>query len=407
MKRTDLVLLCIVFLLAFGLRFYDVASPAIPYMDESGHVPAATNYWDKGQFELDRWEHPPLRHMLLYGFLQVFGDNPYGWRMRNVLFGAATAVLVYLLAFAIIPGRKTALLAALLIATDPLHVVLSRHTFCEVYGTAFFVLAILLYVRHNGRSLYLVMSAVFMGLAVGTKWNYVPGWLLIYAITLYGNGNYKNIRSAIFVTSTYILIPLGIYILSFYQWFGRGYSFNEFIDFIINIYYSFQTYVPENYEQGLVFLHNTKAVDWFIRPIIVGHGEYLADGMGQFRLYINNLPVWIFSLPALIGMTIVAARKRSLALALPALIFCASYLLFLSVKRPAFLYSVIPLLPFAFTAIAYGIGRLADRFGVMIFYVALVGMLSWNLYLYPLVTARQVPIAPYSYVIHNDGVQIR
>jgi len=146
MKRTDLVLLCIVFLLAFALRFYDVASPAIPYMDESGHVPAATNYWDKGQFELDRWEHPPLRHTLLYGFLQVFGNNPYGWRMRNVLFGSVTAVLVYLFAFAITPGRKTALLAGLLIATDPLHVVLSRHTFCEVYGTAFFVLAIVLYV---------------------------------------------------------------------------------------------------------------------------------------------------------------------------------------------------------------------------------------------------------------------
>lgn len=407
MKRTDLVLLCMVFLLAFGLRFYDVASPSIPYMDEAGHVPAATNYWNKGQFELDRWEHPPLRHTLLYGFLQAFGSNPYGWRMRNVLFGSATAVLVCLFAFEITRSRRTALLAALLIATDPLHVVLSRHTFCEVYGTAFFVLAILLYVRHNGRSLWLVLSALFMGIAVGTKWNYVPGWLLIYAIALYVNGNYKKIRSAIFITSTYILIPLGIYILSFYQWFGRGYSFNEFIDFVINIYYSFQSYVPGNYEQGLVFLHNTKAADWFVRPIIVGNGRFLTDGLGQFKLYINDLPVWILTIPALIGMSVVAVRKRSLALALPSLIFCASYLLFLSVKRPAFLYSVAPLLPFAFTAIAYGIGLLAERFGTLIYYVALVSILSWNLFLYPIATDRKVPVGPYSYFIHHDGVQIK
>jgi len=313
--------------------------------------------------------------------------------MRNVLFGSATAVLVYLFAFAITPSRRTALLAALLVATDPLHVVLSRHTFCEVYGTAFFVLAIVLYVRHNGRSLWLIMSALFMGLAAGTKWNYVPGWLLLYGIALYENANYRKISSALFVTSTYILIPLGIYILSFYQWFGRGYSFNEFIDFVSNIYYSFQSYVPEMYERGLVFLHNTKAMEWFVSPIIVGHGEYLAGGQGQFRLYVNNLPVWIFSIPALVGMTAAAIRKKSLTLALPAMLFCASYLLFLSVKRPAFLYSVIPLLPFAFTAIAYGIGRLADRFGVTIYYVALVSILSWNLFLYPLVTARKVPIA--------------
>ncbi len=407
MKRSDILLLGIVFLMAFGLRFYDITYPANRYMDENGHVPAATNYWNNGQFEPDNWEHPPLRPILLYGFLQVFGDNPYGWRMRNVLFGAATAVLIYLFAFEISGSRKTALMAGLLLATDPLHVVLSRHTFCEVYGTALCLLAILLYVKHNGRSSWLMLSALLMGFALATKWNYAPAWFLVYLLTLHENDNYRDIRSMVFVTGTYILIPFSVYILSFYQWFGRGYSFNEFIEFVANIYYSFQLYKPESYETGLVFLSHTSAVEWFIRPVIVGHGTYLVDGLGEFRLYLNNTPIWIFTIPSMIGMAILSVRNRSMTIALPVMLFCASYVLFLFVRRPAFLYSVTPLLPFAFTGIAYGIWRLADRFGVSLYYVALAGMLTWNLYLYPLVTAKKVPVALYSYILNNADVKIQ
>jgi dolichyl-phosphate-mannose--protein O-mannosyl transferase len=399
MKRNELILLCLLFLLAFGLRFYDVASPAIVYMDEAGHVPAATNYWNNGQFEMDRWEHPPLRHLIEYGFLQTFGANPYGWRMRNVLFGATTVVLIYLFALEVCRNRKAALMAGLLLATDPLHVLLSRHTFCEVYGTTFFLAAVLLYAKHNGRSRWLILSALLMGCALATKWNYVPGWILIYCLAMYEHGNYRNIRSAAFVSSTYLLLPLAIYILSFYQWFGRGYSLSEFADFVINIYYSFRQYTAESYESGLVFLGHLSALEWFVLPVNMGHGEYLADGTGQFRVYTNNLPVWIMTIPAMVGMTLMAVRERSMKLVLPVLVFCASYLLFIVVRRPAFIYSVTPLLPFAFTAIAYGIWRLADRFGRMIYYGALLSILSWNLYLYPLVTAKRITVTYYRSIL--------
>ncbi|MEK6744924.1 MAG: glycosyltransferase family 39 protein [Nitrospirota bacterium] len=408
MKRIDIALLGIIFLVAGGLRFYDITSPPNRYMDETGHVPAATNYWSNGQFEPDSWEHPPLRPILLYGFLQIFGDNPYGWRMRNVLFGSATAVLIYLFAFKISGSRKTAFMAGLLLATDPLHVVLSRHTFCEVYGTALCLLAVLLYVNHNGRTPWLMLSALIMGSALATKWNYAPVWLAVYMLALYENDNYRTIGNALFITCTYVLIPISVYILSFYQWFGRGYSFNEFIEFVANIYYSFQLYKPESYEPELVFLSHTKAVEWFIRPIVVGHGTYLGNGLGEFRLYMNNLPIWILTIPSMIGMAILAMRRRAVTLALPVMFFCGSYVLFLFIKRPAFLYSVTPLLPFVFTAIAYSIWRIAERFGSKLYYVALVVMVSWNIYLYPLVTAKQVPVSLYRYMIDNNAdVKIR
>lgn len=406
MKRNDIVLVCALFLIAFGLRFYDITYPEFRWFDENAHVPAASNYWNNGQFEPDNWEHPPLRHLILYGFLHVFGDNPYGWRLRNVLFGAVAVILTFLFAREITGSRKTALLAGLLLATDPLHVVLSRYTFDEVYGGAFFLAAIVLYLKHNRRSSWLMLSALFMGCALATKWYYVPCWLMIYFLVLRENDNYRDQRTVLFISSTYLFIPISVYLLSYYPWFGRGYSFGEFIEFIVNAYHSLQGYQPYFYSSGLVFLSHISAGEWFIRPVMVGQGTYIGADQGEFILYANNLPVWILTIPSLIGMSMLAVRKRSMTMALPVLFFCTTYMLFLFVRRPAFIYSATPLLPFAFTAIAYAIVRLTERYGVRLYYAVLVVMVAWNLYLYPLVTAKKVPVALYSYILNHADIKI-
>jgi len=400
-------------------------------MDEQGHVPAAMHYWNDGQFEPDRWEHPPLRHILLYGFLRLFGDNPYGWRMRNVLFGALAAVLTCLFAWEISRSRKTALTAGLLLAADPLHIVLSRFTFCEVYGGAVFLAAVVLYVKYwntfsrpdpvqaggdtdglpdhpvgDRHHALFVLSALLMGCALAIKWNFVPGWILLLLLALFRNNTYRNFRAALFVSSVYFLIPLGVYILSFYQWFGRGYTFGEFIEFVTNIYYSFQLYTAQYYDQGLILLSRISAAEWFVSPIVLGQGTYLSADRGEFILFVNNPPIWILTIPSMIVLAVVAVKRRSMTLALPMLLFCASYALFLFIRRPAFLYSAAPLLPFAFTAIAFMIAKLSDRYGPRLYYAALAVKLSWSLFLYPLVTAKKVPIALYSYIINNPDVSI-
>jgi dolichyl-phosphate-mannose-protein mannosyltransferase len=406
MRKYNLLLLCLVFLIAFALRFYNCTYPPAKFMDENGHVPAAVHYWNAGQFEPDHWEHPPLRPIILYGFLQAFGDNPYGWRMRNILFGALAAALTFLFALNISNNRKTALLAGLLMATDPLHIVLSRFTFCEVYSAAFFLVATLLYLYHNRRSTWLMLSAFFLGCAMATKWYYFPCWFLIYLLALHENKNYRDFKTVLFITCTYLFIPITVYTLSFFIWFGRGFSINEFVEFVTNVFYSIQQYKAENYMEGMVFLSHLSAGEWFIRPIVIGQGTYLEAGKGEFILFINDLPIWILTIPALIGISILAIRERCLKAAIPILFFCGSYMLYIFVKRPAFLYSVVPMLPYAFTLIAYGITQIAERYSNRIYVAALVVMLGWNLYLYPLVTSKKVYVAPYRYILNSKDIQI-
>jgi 4-amino-4-deoxy-L-arabinose transferase-like glycosyltransferase len=407
MNMRSLILLSLVFLVAFSLRFYDCTNPSYKYMDETGHVPAATNYWYNGQFEPDHWEHPPLRPIMLYGFLQVFGDNPYGWRMRNILFGSAAAALTFLLALGTSGSKKNALLAGLLLATDPLHIALSRHTFCEIYSVAFFLAAVVLYQWHKQRSSWLMLSAFFVGCAMATKWYYFPAWFLLFLLALYEHKNYRKPGSIIFISCSYLLIPLSVYTLAFYSWFGRGYSFTEFIEFVTNVFTSMQQYMADNYMAGLVFITHLSAGEWFTSSIVVGEGRYFGNGTGEFILFTNNLPVWILTFPSVIVLLVIAARKKSLQVALPALLFCSSYMQYLFVNRPAFLYSVVPLLPYAFTAIAYTISQFAERYGVRIYYGALAFILAWNMYLYPLATRKIVSVAPYRFILNNNNIQIR
>jgi dolichyl-phosphate-mannose--protein O-mannosyl transferase len=406
MTRKETALLLLVFLIAFGLRCYDFSYPSFRWADENAHIPAATNYMDNGQFEPDFWEHPPLRHIILYGFLQIFGDNPAGWRMRNILFGAVTAVLVYLFAREVSGSRKAAVMAGLLIATDPLHIVLSRYTFEEIYGGALFLTAVVLFMKHAKRSWMIMLSAVFMGCSLAIKWYYVPCWLLLYVLLLREDNAYRNPKTALFLTSVYILIPVSVFILSYYQWFGRGYTFPEFVEFITNAYYSLQKYRPQNFQSGMMFLTHQSSLEWFTRPVIVGQGTYLGTDRGEFVLYMNSLPIWILTFPAMIALTVLAVREKSLNRALPVLLFCASYLLFIFVKRPVFIYSASTLLPFAFTAMAIIISRIDDRYGARIYPLLLALMLAWNAYLYPLATAKKIPIAPYRYLLDKADIKL-
>lgn len=407
MSKRDLVILGVLFLLAFGLRVHHLAYPDFKWMDEPNNVAAAINYSTIGQFDPDIWEHPPLRHIILYGFLKIFGDNPYGWRMRTVLGGAVAVVLTYFFALHVTGRKRVAIGAGLLLAVDPLAIVVSRFTFEETYGSALFLAGLMLYLHHERKGWRLLLSALFLGCVLATKWYYLPGWLLICILALREDDNYRDRSSVLFVSSIYVLVPVSVYLLSYYPWFGRGYTLGELVELTMNAYRSLQSLQAEGYDAGLFFLGHTSAAEWFLRPVIVGQGTLLGAARGEFIVFMNNLPVWILTIPALVGMAVLAARKRSLDLALPVLFFVTAFSLFVLVDRPIFIYSAVPLLPFAFTAIVWGLVELEERIGNKhLFQISLSVLLLWSLYLYPFVTAKKVPMAMYRYLLDLGAVKI-
>lgn len=83
--------------------------------------------------------HPPLYHVVLKTFIQFFGQSEISARFPSVIFGSLTVYVIYLIGKKLY-DEKTALIAATLLATAPLHIYYSQEA--RMYAmAAFFVSA--------------------------------------------------------------------------------------------------------------------------------------------------------------------------------------------------------------------------------------------------------------------------
>jgi len=361
--------------------------------DEASHVANAGAFAEHGHLGPDNWYHPPLKHLLTYAAIRAAGDGPYGWRCRNVVFGAGTVAVLFLLAEALLGPGFAALTAALLLACDPLHVAFSRTTFEDVPATFFLLLGFLFALRRarGSGAVALLGAAVSFGLAVALR-TYAAGPLLATAVALavveVRRGRPANV---IGTASALGAVPLVAYLAPWVPWFRRGYGFGEWL-FLQRWAFVAATSTPaEGYSPVLLALD--RPWRWFLAPVGVA---LPGPGGGEgFQALMNDLPVWALVLPALAALGARAIRERRWDIAAVPAAFAILYVPFLAVPRPIFLYSSLPLLPLGFLAIGDAARRLLGRWAPA-FVAAAV---AWEMYLYPLATGASVPPAWYAPVL--------
>jgi len=115
----------------------------------------------------------PLYHLWLAFDLQIWGVNPLGHTLNNVLLHAGSAALVALITLELSGRRWAGLLAGLLFALYPTHPFSMNYVMDlpNVLATALYLLALLAYLRYsNGRGRgYLLLSLVAFLLALMSK----------------------------------------------------------------------------------------------------------------------------------------------------------------------------------------------------------------------------------------------
>jgi 4-amino-4-deoxy-L-arabinose transferase-like glycosyltransferase len=155
-----LVLISILWL-GFGLRLYRLGEQNI-WWDE-GHA-----IWTAGQSLAQATDitahdvHPPLYLWLLHGWLRLAGESEFAVRYLSTIAGMLTISLTCVVARRLL-GRRTALLATLLIATARFHIWWSQETRMYVWATFFALLSLYLMIRlrHGGHAawwLYILAS---------------------------------------------------------------------------------------------------------------------------------------------------------------------------------------------------------------------------------------------------------
>lgn len=404
-RKADIWLPAAIVLMALFLRFWGTADMDSYAGDQGVLVPAAAKFLDTGQFAPDSWEHPPMKYFLIRGSMAVFGNNPYGWRMKNVLFGTFAVLVLYLLGREIFgDDKRTPLLAALMLAADPLHLFFSRSVYGEVSSIIFLLLAALVTARYlHGKTGSPLAAGIFLGLALAQKWYYFfPGaFLFLFVAWVRMRRNGFRLYEQLNLIAVYGVLPLTLYLLPFYPWFGRGYSIREFVRMQLDAYRLLQI---QDVDYFLVpFFRNSPsdAWQWFITPVIYG-AQLTPDGAwSRFLTFMNNPPVWLLVWPAVLYLSYRAWREKSPEKVLSAGLFLTSYLQFILWERATFLYSAIVVIPFAFLAVSYMLTSLLERMhcGSRSFGLLFSGLTVWGLYLYPLVAFRLVPVILYLPII--------
>lgn len=374
-----------------------------PLSDEGVHIPNALSLMQFGTTTEFNWQHPQLGSLILQATIKIFGNNSVGWRISNVIFGTASVLLIWLIGKKISAYSSTPLLAAAFLAFDPFHILNSRTTFTEIPVTLFFMLFFYFLLDYPVKKYrVLIPAGIFMGLTIATKAYYtvaIPIVILYaYFFALKNGETPRNILIDFF--ATLLLIPLSLYLLSWCQWFGRGYTLHEFWRMQLDSVWLQNTFKLSEFLNPELLKAGGHPWEWFIRPIITGGMEPTASGgVKRYLLEINNFPIRLFTLPAMALLLFEAIKKRSANnhMNLLPLVFTTCYSLLLFVDRPIFNYSALVLLPFAYLAVAESVAIVSNKLRISGLTSAVVICLTllWGFYTFPLVTGKAVTVTYY------------
>ena len=406
MRSRYVSVVCIV-ALACLLRFWGLGDRKEYFFDEQFHTMTAYIYTSSGHIMPDDWYHPPLKHLLMRGSIAIFGDNPYGWRMRNAVIGSLTVILFIMLCRRLFDDARVAILAGTFLAVDPLHIFLSRTSSEEIQAIFFFIACLYFALGLiRGSTWQGVLAGLSFGLSLSSKWYYpmATGILILYVLFSEHRASRLNLLRIAYLFSVFVILPLSIYLLAYLPWFSRGYDLREFVQMQV---VSFKAAgMISGVGWNPVLTRFGSAADWFIRPIITGARSNEVGTYERYSLFIGNFPVWLLIIPSFISMLMTQLRERNDRVVLILAIFAATYIPFLVISRPIFIYSAAPVVVFAYILVALLLLRLLDtlHFGQTCFRVLVVSVIAWGLYLYPLACNFRVPKTGYAPIISSGNV---
>jgi dolichyl-phosphate-mannose-protein mannosyltransferase len=190
---------CAAIAIAFFLLLWaNLHEPQRIYFDEVHYVKAARVLLSMEKPQ--NAEHPLVGKELLAAGIRLFNDSPRGWRTMPAIFGAL-GLFAFARALWLASGRRLATIAGtLLLATNFMWFVVSRIAMLDVFMASFVMLAMwqlagAVRVANEGAAPIharwrLALAGVFLGMALGAKWNAVaaaalPGlgflWLRVRA----------------------------------------------------------------------------------------------------------------------------------------------------------------------------------------------------------------------------------
>jgi hypothetical protein len=326
------------------------------------------------------------------------GFNTFGWRIAACIFGTLCVPMMYLLARRLWPVRTFAIAAATLACFDGMFFLQSRIGMIDIFPIFFILFAYYVFLVHiqsrsfNTSMLSLVALGVILGIGIAAKWIVLAAWAsivfwLVLRVVLrslnfdFGPRGWpflawprdESQSTPRFLWPSYlsiavlalVVIPLAIYVLSWYPFFARG-QFQSMADLIEYQVQSFQ------YHHNLTATHPYGSPAWswpFLSRPVLYYAEYTNLGVDFFTgqpliSRISNLGnpwIWWTSLPCLVALPYYVIRHRSFPAAVILLGFITQYLPWFPISRVLFMYHMFGGLIFMILANAFVVTQLAQK----------------------------------------------
>jgi dolichyl-phosphate-mannose-protein mannosyltransferase len=354
------------------------------------------------------WTHPPMAKLLIAGGILVAGDNPLGWRIASVVFGAAGTAIIYLLALSLTGSRATSALTAGLLLMDGLYLVESRTGMSNLFVLVF-TNAALLGVTHvltrppERIGPPLLATGLFLGLGIATKWSSVALAGLIGLAVCWrmaclwrlSRGDDTIAAEARSGLRTYlrwapialIVIPLAVYFGSYLHFWFTGHNWADFIALHRDML---------AYHRKLDFVHEDSS-PWWQWPLAARGVWYYVEERrreGTF-VFANGNPLLYWPMVVAVAWIVIDWwGRRSTALLILVVGFFGQWLPWAFSPRGTFIYHFLPAVPLGCMALALVLSSAwrqggASRIAAVGYTLAVIATFAW---FYPLYTA--IPLTP-------------
>ena len=209
-KDIDKKLVNKIILIAITFFFFNLFKINVSELvaDEVYYIPSALEYLE-GNFN-SNLEHPPLGKLFIALGINVFGNNPIGWRIFPLVFGTIGIVLVALAASVFFTDKNMAILSGLFVSTNSLWVFQSRVGSLDIMVTTMILLCVILYwdFLHKQNRSTAVFIGFCLGIAAAIKWTALFFFLVVIVMTLLINTFKQNYK---------IKLHLYIFIILFFS----------------------------------------------------------------------------------------------------------------------------------------------------------------------------------------------
>ncbi|KEO87582.1 hypothetical protein EH30_08125 [Erythrobacter sp. JL475] len=198
--------------------------PTKPYFDEIHYLPAAREMiemWNGLTGEYDNREHPMLGKLLIAIGMELFGDNPLGWRIMPLIAGTIAVGASMRALWHASHDRFATAAFGVLLATGFHLFIHARIAMLDIFMVAFLAIAAWQFAAairepETGRR-RLALTGITIGCALGAKWNAVP-LAMAFGLTFFA-ARLSAGRRRLFTSRRGIPVP-GISLIEAFVWLG-------------------------------------------------------------------------------------------------------------------------------------------------------------------------------------------